>query len=139
MSMSPLLRLLNSTVTESSPVTLSVYLYVVPTGTDAGIGVVVGTVGNMVIGSRVVAQPEAVQPGHVGEGPIESQYSQQRSGQLGRTYWHIDAAEYENMLQNPKSTQDDLVSTTSLILLREATSCPSSIFCCSGSVLQTLS
>ena len=63
--------------------------------------------GNMVIGSRVVPQPEAVQPGHVGEVPIESQYVQQRSGQLERTYWHIDAAVFENMLQNPKSTQDD--------------------------------
>ena len=29
--------------------------------------------GNMVIGSRVVPHPEDVQPGHVGEVPIESQ------------------------------------------------------------------
>ena len=29
--------------------------------------------GNMVIGSRVVPHPKAVQPGHVGEVPIESQ------------------------------------------------------------------
>jgi len=53
-------------------VALSVYLYVLPTG-GAGIGVVVVTVGNMVIGSRVVPHPEAVQPGHVGKVPMESQ------------------------------------------------------------------
>ena len=54
MSIPPSLRLWNSTVTESSPVALSVYLYVVPTGWGAGTGVVVGTVlkfgGYMIVG-----------------------------------------------------------------------------------------
>ena len=62
MSIPSLLRLLNSTVTESIPVTRSAYVYVLPTG---GVGINVGVV--------VVPQPEAVQPGQVGEVPIESQ------------------------------------------------------------------
>ena len=43
MSIPSLPRLVNRTVTESSPVALSVYLYVLPTG-GASIGVVVVTV-----------------------------------------------------------------------------------------------
>ena len=59
------------------------------------------------MGSRIFPQPEAAQPGHVGEVPIDSQCLQQRTGQIARMCWHIDAAEAENLLQNPKSKHVD--------------------------------
>ena len=59
------------------------------------------------MGSRIFPQPEAAQPGHVGEVPIDLQCLQQRTGQIARMCWHIDAAEAENLLQNPKSKHVD--------------------------------